>query len=526
MSAVRVSEDALNWALRHVERLGDTDIFPLPFEYQAIRYRWDQLRPYLARQDLDTWPVRPARQCLTPKGRFAFRVATHLDPLDTLLLTALTYEAGSDFEAKRVAKGLAVVHGYRFEPTADGLMYDPSYSYDSFQKRSREMADTNGVTHVVVTDIADFFPRLYVHPLENALKASDADEGLLRGLLKMLKQLNFSVSYGIPVGPAAMRLLAETAIGDVDHALLSEGYSYCRFSDDFRIFAKSEREAHEALAFLARILHSNHGLTLQPQKTLICSPQVFRRRFLRHEEEEEEGSLTDRLSGILEGIGLESKYASVEIDSLDDDTKDQIRAINLRELLEEQLQSPGGVDPFTCRFALQRLGELDDDSALDVVIANLPYLYGVFSEAMEYIRGLALPDTTQRDIGSRLLDLLDDSVLGHLEYHRCWILSAFSEDRRWDNEGRFSALHTELQDEFSRRELIVALGRAGQQHWFKTRKQTVFNLSPWERRAFLYGGSCLPGDEATHWYASMRNRCDPLETAVIEWAKANPLGSP
>lgn len=523
MSGVRVAPESLGWALSHIERVGDTDIFPVPFEFKALRHDWSRTADHLSDLDLDNWATRPFRQCLTPKGQFAFRVSTQLDPFDVLLLTALVYEAGDALEAQRVPKEHRVVHGYRFQPSPDGLLYDAQYDYDSFQRRCRELINSPSATHVVVADIADFFTRLYIHPMENALRASGANPGYVRAICKLINQWNFSVSYGIPVGPAASRLLAEVTIADVDHALLSEGYRYCRFSDDFRIVCDSEREAHEALAFLARTLHGNHGLTLQPQKTSVLPIEVFRLRYLREGTLEEEGSLSDRLSSILQDVGIESRYAEIEFDDLDPDTQEQVRALNLKELLREQIFDDRSVDPFICRFTLQRLEELGDDSALELVIRNLPSLYTVFTEALEYVRSVELGEEGQRDLGRRLLALLEDSTLGHLEYHRCWILSAFAEDPRWDNEGRFGTLYGELHDEFSRRELILALGRTGQSHWFKTRKSNLFNFAPWERRAFLYAASCLPGDEAKHWYGSVRSRCDDLESAVISWARSRAI---
>ncbi len=48
---LHVSPAALDISLEHIEHQGDTDIFPLPFEYAAIREDWAALRPFLAAQD-------------------------------------------------------------------------------------------------------------------------------------------------------------------------------------------------------------------------------------------------------------------------------------------------------------------------------------------------------------------------------------------------------------------------------------------------------------------------------------------
>jgi hypothetical protein len=117
--------------------------------------------------------------------------------------------------------------------------------------------------------------------------------------------------------------------------------------------------------------------------------------------------------------------------------------------------------------------------------------------------------------------MLEAEVVGHLEFHRCWVLSTFTSDRQWDNEDQFVRLQHQLPDEYSQRELILALGRANQFSWFKTLKRNVANFSPWVKRAFLAAASCLPGDEYKHWSKSIEPRLDPLEGWVVAWAKQN-----
>ncbi|MBB4826402.1 hypothetical protein HNO89_003662 [Sporosarcina luteola] len=72
--------------------------------------------------------------------------------------------------------------------------------------------------------------------------------------------------------------------------------------------------------------------------------------------------------------------------------------------------------------------------------------------------------------------------------------------------------------DFSRRKLILALGNANQQSWFKTKKRSIMQLPIWQRRAFLAAAICLPGDEASHWYRSILPRLDALEVAIVRWA--------
>ena len=44
---LKVSEESLEWALKHALRYHDTDILPFPFEFAAIEYDWARMSGFL-----------------------------------------------------------------------------------------------------------------------------------------------------------------------------------------------------------------------------------------------------------------------------------------------------------------------------------------------------------------------------------------------------------------------------------------------------------------------------------------------
>lgn len=530
---VNLRPRTLDWALKHVEQYGDTDIFPAPFEFKAIRSEWKARRPggtkqrvvvrdWLSAIDLLNWQTRTPRRCLSPKHQFGFRASMQPDPIDSLLYAGLVYEIGRDLEAVRINAAERVVHSYRFNPNADGRMFDPDFNYESFRKRSVELARDNDCEWVVVADIADFYPRIYSHPLENALSEATTRSGHVTVLKRMLSSWNYTVSYGVPVGPAASRLLAEVAIADVDAALQSEGLVHTRFVDDYRVFCSTERAAYSALAFLANTLFENHGLTLQQHKTYIQPAADFLDANEASETELERKSLAEKFEDIVNNLGLE-RYEPIDYDELGTEHKELIDALNLKEILEGQIEKDGSLDVLLVRFVLRRLAQLNDDSAVDLVLGNMKRLYPVFKEALEYSTAIRTLFMDRHSLGARLLDLIDEEVVGHLEYHRAWILSTFANDADWNNADRFAPLYNEHADLFSRRELVLAMGKAGKSAWFKSKKRHFGSFEIWERRAFLAAASCLPGDEADHWYRSVAGQLDDLEKVVVDWARRSPI---
>lgn len=517
-----LSLDALNWAIAHVRKFGDTDIFPRPFEFAAVDFAWDSIRNHLAASDLDLWATRSKRVCLTPKGRYAYRVSTQLDPLDTLVFLGLTYEIGERLEAYRMPSAEAVVMSHRFSPEADGAIYDRSSNWSSFMERCQGLAELPQVTHVVLADISDFFHRIYHHRIENTLDAAGGGSQA-RVIMKLLQQWSGGVSYGLPVGPSPSRLLADVSLDDVDQFLRAEGAIFCRYSDDYRIFCVSYRDAYDKLSRLADLLCRHHGLTLQQGKTAVVSVDTFQERHLSTPESEELRNLVTKFDDLMTQLGLGGRYEDIDYEDLDPEQQELVDQLNLEGLVRRQL-AERDVDIGLMRFLLRRLAQLDDcDVALEL-LEHAEDCYPVISAAVEYLNGLReVPEEVRRRVGELLMDLLQTSTVGHLAYHRCWLLSPFSQSSQWGQEGRFVQIYNGHADLLTRRKAVLAMGKSLQFYWFRGCRDTALDLEPWERRAFLAGSSCMPQDEKRYWYNSIRARLDPLESAVIDWVRANPF---
>ena len=111
----------------------------------------------------------------------------------------------------------------------------------------------------------------------------------------------------------------------------------------------------------------------------------------------------------------------------------------------------------------------------------------------------------------------------YLEYSRMYLLHPFAKDGDWNSEDQYVRLYNDATDEFSRRELLLAMGRSNKDFWFRSRKQALHEMSPWIRRAFIYSSSCLPSDEYKHWIRAVDGQLDVVERAVAKWAKNNPI---
>jgi hypothetical protein len=137
------------------------------------------------------------------------------------------------------------------------------------------------------------------------------------------------------------------------------------------------------------------------------------------------------------------------------------------------------------RFVLRRMAQLGDSSLADEVLDGIDQLYPAFADIITYFKNLHNLEEEYQHIGGRVLDALAKSIVSELDYYRMWGLDLFSRFTRWNHANRFFQMLGEARDQVVRRELILAMGRAHQQHWFQMQWRNLFNEGPWPRRALI-----------------------------------------
>jgi hypothetical protein len=167
------------------------------------------------------------------------------------------------------------------------------------------------------------------HRLENLLDEVAPKHGAVRFIKTHVKIIRARQSFGLPVGGAAARLLAELALSDTDQALVDRGLSATRFVDDYRVLLKSSDDPYDALGYLAEQLGINEGLSLNAAKTSVISRREYISRLER---------LTTDLDEEVEGVALESLTADIYFDEdPDEDDLERLKGLNLVEMLKEEI---------------------------------------------------------------------------------------------------------------------------------------------------------------------------------------------
>ncbi len=267
--------ESLEWARKHIEQYGDSDMLPRLFEYDAIKFGWQTLQPLLAQMDIARFESRAFHTFLLPKEKGGYRVALRLDPIDSILYTAAVYEASQLIEQARMPRDRSIACAYRIEIGPEGRLFPQDNGWGLFAARSRVWGEKNPDGYVVSTDIADFYNHINIHKIGNALETAGVPTARADAIQRMLLSWTTKQSRGIPAGPQVSNVLAEICLNDVDQKLLSEGLAHSRYADDFRIFCSSKDDAQKALHTLAEHLFKTQGLSLAGHKTSITLASEF-----------------------------------------------------------------------------------------------------------------------------------------------------------------------------------------------------------------------------------------------------------
>lgn len=266
---MKLTSNSIDWAISHLDKVGDSDLFPRPLELDAVLALRNEMKTLLSSEDVSKLSPSAARRFTVPKDDLSVRQATQLNLLDSIILTALVHEYGNLIEKRRRPTNENKIFSYRFKPSDDGWLYDRTFDWTPFWKRCYEQAEK--YSYALVLDISDFYNQIYHHTIENQLIESGLPNQAHKWILKLLESLTAKVSRGIPVGPHAAHLLAEASLIPIDNSLVSQGINFCRFVDDFVIFANSENEARAILYRFSDILDKQQRLVLNKQKTRLLS---------------------------------------------------------------------------------------------------------------------------------------------------------------------------------------------------------------------------------------------------------------
>jgi hypothetical protein len=513
----KLSKASLEWAVKHLKNHGDTDLFPRPFEIDLISKDRQSIVKQLANVDVSQHHWRSYRIAFIPKDEVSFRRACQLNPIDSLLFTALIRKIGKSIEKRRVPVGDSRVFSYRFDPTADGHLYGNRSLWEEFWRRS--YAESKSSEFVIVTDISDFYNQIYHHTLEHQLKECGIKGSYYTAITNMVKSLTTLVSRGIPVGPHASHLLAELVLVPVDEYLTSRGYRFCRYVDDFHIFCNSRYEAQAALLDLVKCLDLLGRLTLSSHKTSFKCADEFVELSKRKLSQDPINQAEADMIKAIESYSS-SNYETISLDDLGSRHHRAFEKRKIEKVLKAYLKE-NPVRYIRLRWFLRRLAQVGAPEGIGYITKNLGKFLPAIGEVARYLNSAHLNyPNSLINLGSTLIHGLRKPPVRSNDYLQAVLLNLFYQIGGLDHFATLAKRFGSLGP-MAKRKVILAAKSAGAGDWIRSQKDTYDQLDPWCKRALLYSSTTLPQDEKKFWLKALRpkDEGDPLASSIVNRVK-------
>lgn len=517
-------ETAIEAALRNVAQHGDTDIFPFPFENLVFSDRLADTRAGLEtiHKDFPGWLSSYPPETiptLTQVGYTGFRWATFIDPFWNAYYLALVVSVADQIELQRISEPSGTVFSYRFDwQEAEAKLFKDSTWID-FRKRCLDLSKSAPV--VVQTDISDFYPRIYHHRIENALRRLPDPGDIPKRIMDLLAAFSKNVSYGLPIGGPASRMLAELALNGVDTLLLRKGIKFCRYADDYAIFCADKADAYRTLVFLCEKL-ANEGLVLQKKKTRILSAEEFRQTAQILDPAEVTNKLATDEQKLLSISIRFDPYSPTAVEDYEA-LKGAVGRIDIIGIIGREI-AKATIDPSVSKQAIQAVTALtpaQQEEAIRTLLnsGNLLTLAPVFVTVMRVVRDIypTCSAEFQKQVDEILYDRWSEqSPLLSVEVNLAYYLQALAGNQTQRKEEILVKLFDSVANPMIRRLIILTMAKWACFYWLSDVKNRYGAMSVFERRAFLLASYFL-GDEGKHWRDFVRPTWQAPEILIRDW---------
>lgn len=527
------------FAVENIAKYGDTDIFPHPIERNIFFDKKDKVVELLLKifdscgKDDDLLEQMPPinESMLVSSGYTGFRWATQIDPIWNAYYLGLVLAISDKIEARRIPISSKKIFSYRITLNEqEKSIFDKNYGWSEFYSQS--MQNAKSYKYVLACDISHFYSSIYHHRLENSLAKLDVDDKRIeKNIMKLLQKFSDTKSYGIPVGGQASRILAELLLNRTDLLLKSRGIEFCRFVDDYHIFANTEEELYDSLLYLSTILIENEGLMLQKNKTRIMSAKEFiatsMLSYVSDEQEvdekknEDEKIKIDRQYESLFSLSLRFDPYSATAEEDYDKLKAEVSELKIVDLLTMELNK-SRVHSSVMRRLLAVMKYLDEeviDEAILSLLDKINILVPVFPNVMILVNNVfaRLREETKEEIISTLNKMIrENHYITQIKLNLLYAIRVLANRNTDGNDSLLVYLYNTSDDFLVKRDIILIMLEWESDYWLSDLKNKYSTLNEWEKRAFIMASYTL-GDEGKHWRTHNKKGFSEIQRIYLDW---------
>ena len=511
--------------MKNISKYGDTDIFPYPIEKNIFFDLEDKTLALLneLHSNFSTFlssypPVNQSSLC--PVGYTGFRWGTQIDPIWNLYFLSLVIEISPEIEKARIPVTQETIFSYRFHVDATtNKLFNDSIGWNNFQRKTLEVCELEKNKFILIADISDFYSRIYHHRLENALKKLSINPECISRIMSLLQRFSGNKSYGLPVGGNAARILSELVLNNTDKLLRMKGIQFCRYADDYHIFASSMEEAYQQLITLSELLLKNEGLALQKNKTRIMPVDEFKKNSEVYELiDAKNQSPQSQFLKINLVYDPYSATANEDYEYL----KEQVNRFDILGMLKTELSSKSRIHKHLVSILLKAINHLNDDikaEAVFTLLQNLPLLAPVFSQVMQVISSVfeSLDSHSQYEVHNILRKLiLKEDYLVRVDLNLHFAVLLIGKMQSEENEYLLNKVFENTESELVKKDIILIFAKWNSSHWIGNLRIGYNSLNVWEKRSFIVSSYVLE-DEGKHWRDHLKKDFSPIELLYRDW---------
>ena len=504
-------------AIFHLADLGDSDILPPLFEFQFFKEAAEPVVKKLVGFPAGSYNPVGVFEVLSPKTQTSFRIAHQLHSTDALLFTAAAIEIAGLIDQSRLAPEEGAF-SYRFDADEkSSTLFTDSCTYHDWLIAFTEMCKSEEAFSneqlILETDISDFYGRIYFHRIEHILDDIEAASAPRKIIENVIKNSRARQSFGLPVGGAASRIIAEGVLIDVDTMLKREGFRFTRFVDDFRIIVDSPAQAHTALCRLAEHLMLTEGLSLNAAKTRIVSASTAK------------AEIDDSFSEVFtneERNGLDRYLRAIyDAEDVAETITDEIGVETLLGKLDKILKLDR-IEYTSVKLILRALRVNTIDEIGEFITQFMQLLYFAPRDFCILLGAQAQKNPDSADlIADKVISIVRTSPFKDMTLVRIWVNHLFVAGALPTTDTRLSQLWFG-DSQIERRQNILLRGRVKDRAFFREAKTRFGDLSEWEKPAVMLAASCLAASEYETWLGFCKGQSSNiLFDEYINWLKKN-----
>jgi len=515
---MKLKKESLEWALLHLIKENDTDLFPAPIEIEIINQKKDDIISKLENVDISNYNWKSFRRFMIPKGELSYRMVTQLHPLDSLMLSAIIYEYGASIESKRIPASENVVFSYRFKPKSDGTFYNKVDGWKNFWNENIIKAKTCG--YIACLDISDFYNQIYHHTIENMMIDVGFPNEINKAIMKLLENITQKVSRGIPVGPHATHILAEMSLIPLDESLKLRNINYCRYVDDIIVFAKDETDARAKVYTIAQLLDTNQKLILQRQKTQIYQKEDFINYAQQMLDDNPVDIEEKEMLNIIKKYSQNNPYVKISHEVISEIESQVFSKEKVESIIKKYLDSKFPDYP-RLRWLFRRLTQIGTPSAVDFCINNMERLIPTISDVCQYL--IVAADSYEGDwesIGNSAIKLFESELFKSNEFFQITLLNLFVKNIKMDHISSLISMYPTASDNI-RRKVILSAYSNNASAYIRELKEQYSSMHEWTKRAYIIACSRLIIEERKFYLNKISRSFDEsedLERVLKNWA--------